>query len=144
MISFCFLLEEIQMATATSQNPAITLEFVKSKFDEWRATRKHKSKTPPELWEYAKQLYPHYTCGKISATLNLSHAELKSKLVPSVSSVPSKETSFAEYLIPSSFLEDKKESTLEFIRKDGLILKLKNFSTQNLLPVVSLFLTVKP
>jgi len=46
------------MRTNTIRSPSITLEFVKSKFEQWRVTRKYKSKIPDELWEYVKQLHP--------------------------------------------------------------------------------------
>ena len=121
------------------KKPALTLGFVKSKFDHWRATRKHKGKIPAELLEYAKQLYPQYTCGRLCDVLKLSHRDFKLKLMQRAS--PVKQSSFfAECVLPVSFNEDKKDSSLEFIRKDGLILKLNNFPSQNLLPIVSLFL----
>ena len=128
------------MNTAVNpKNPSITLEFVKSKFDHWRETRKGKEKIPDELWEYAKQLYPEYRSSLICYTLKLAYKDFKSKLTPIVS--PAKQSpSFAECVLPASFNEDKKDGTLEFIRKDGLVLKLNGFSANNLLPVVSLFL----
>lgn len=124
---------------ANPNNPSITLDFVKSKFDHWRETRKRKGKIPDELLEYAKQLYPQYTCGKICDVLKLSHTDFKLKHIQTAS--PVKQPSFfAECVLPASFNENKKEGTLEFIRKDGFVLKLNGFSTQNLLPIVSLFL----
>jgi hypothetical protein len=126
------------MDIAKRKKPALTLGFVKSKFDHWRATRNRKGKIPDELLEYAKQLYPQYTCGKLCDVLKLSHRDFKSKLMSTV--LPTrKPPSFAECVLPAFFDEDKKEGALEFIRKDGSVLKLNGFSAQNLLPVVSLF-----
>ena len=121
------------------KNPSITLEFVKSKFDHWRKTRKGKEKIPDELWEYAKQLHPQFRSSLICYTLKLSYKDFKSKLTPIVSPVKQL-PSFAECVLPTSFNENKKDGALEFIRKDGLVLKLNGFSTKNLLPIVSLFL----
>jgi len=64
---------------------------------------------------------------------------------PKKSKEQSQELSFAECVLPTPFNnESKKYGTLEFIHKDGSTLKLNGFSAQNLLPIVSLFLTGKP
>ena len=129
------------MNTATNpKNHLITLEFVKSKFDHWRETRKRRSKIPDELWEYAKLLYPQYRITKLCNTLKLSAKDFRLKLISPVSA-QTESVSFAQCVVPVSFNEDKKDGILEFIRKDGSILKLNGFSVQNILPVVSLLLT---
>jgi len=130
------------MRTAVNpKKPLITLEFVKSKFDCWRTNRKRKGKIPDELLEYAKQLYPQYTCGKLCDVLKLSHRDFKLKLMSPVSA-KTESVSFAQCVLPLSFQEDKKveDGTLEFIRRDGSILKFNGFSVQNILPVVSLLI----
>ncbi len=121
------------------KNPLITLEFVKSKFDHWRETRKRRSKIPDELWEYAKLLYPQYRITKLCHTLKLSSKDFRLKLMSPVSA-QTESVSFTQCVLPVSFNEDKKDGTLEFIRRDGSILKLNGFSVQNILPVVSLLL----
>ncbi len=123
------------------KNASVTLEFVKSKFDQWRETRKHRSKIPDELWEYAKLLYPQYRITKICNTLKLSSKDFRLKLMSPIST-QTESASFAQCVLPVSFPEDKKDKdgTLEFIRRDGSILKLNGFSVQNILPVVSLLL----
>lgn len=123
------------------KNPLITLEFVKSKFDHWRETRKRRSKIPDELWEYAKLLYPQYRITKLCHTLKLSSKDFRLKLMSPVSA-QAESVSFAQCVLPVSFHEDKKieDGTLQFIRRDGSILKLNGFSVQNILPVVSLLL----
>lgn len=128
----------------TAINPRkslITLEFVKSNFDHWRETRKCRSKVPDELWEYVKLLYPQYRITKLCTTLKLSPKDFKLKLMSPVSD-QTESVSFAQCVLPISFHEDKKDKdgTLEFIRRDGSILKLNGFSVQNILPVVSLLL----
>jgi hypothetical protein len=121
------------------KNPLITLEFVKSKFDHWRTTRKHRSKIPDELWEYAKLLYPQYRITELCNTLKLSYKDFKLKLMSS-DSAQTESASFTQCVLPMSFNEDKKDGTLEFIRRDGSILKLNGFSVQNILPIVSLLI----
>lgn len=130
------------MNTATNpKNHLITLEFVKSKFDHWRETRNRRSKIPDELWEYAKLLYPQYRITKLCNALKLSSKDFRLKLMLPVSAQV-ESASFAQCVLPVSFHEDKKveDGMLEFIFKDGSILKLNGFSVQNILPVVSLLL----
>lgn len=132
------------MDTAVNpKNPLVTLEFVKSKFDHWRETRKRRSRIPDELWEYAKLLYPQYRITKLCNTLNLSSKDFRLKLMSPIST-QTESVSFAQCVLPVAFHKDKKDEdgTLEFIRKDGSILKLNGFSVQNILPVVSLLLGV--
>jgi len=54
-----------------------TLEDVKQKFTTWRATRKHKTRIPDELWEAATALSGQYTIHQIAKSLRLNHTALK-------------------------------------------------------------------
>ncbi len=84
------------------KNPPITLEFVKSKFDHWRQTRKCRSKIPDELWEYAKLLYPQYRITKLCNTLKLSSKDFRLKLMLPIST-QIESVSFAQCVLPVSF-----------------------------------------
>ena len=132
------------------QSPTFnSIEFVKAKFDEWRTTRQNKSaKIPEPLWDDVKQLYPQYSFAQISKTLGLSSLQLKSKLNISVSKPKSENSSlFAKYslpIIPSSPLEAKKDCVLEFSSPQGMTLKINAFSSDALIPLISLLLKNVP
>ena len=56
------------------------LEKAKSNFEDWRSSRKNRSRIPEALWKKAVALYPEYTVGKISSTLRLSYTDLKKRI----------------------------------------------------------------
>jgi hypothetical protein len=146
------------MNTTALQNPVITLEWVKSQFHYWRQNRHCKSNIPDKLWNYAIQLYPQHNCYQITKALQLDHSKLKSKLISAGITFPHKikkpsaksllkqlssTHSFTECLLaepPISQGNNPANSTLEFIRKDGSVLKLNTLPHQQLLPVISLLL----
>lgn len=47
------------------------LEKAKSNFEDWRSSRKNRSRIPEALWKKAVALYPEYTVGKISVNASL-------------------------------------------------------------------------
>jgi len=57
------------------------LEEVKQLFTTWRASRKHKTRIPDDLWEAAASLAPQYSIHQISRDLRLNHTSLKDQVV---------------------------------------------------------------
>jgi len=57
-----------------------SLREVKQLFATWRASRKHKTRIPDELWEAASSLAAQYTIHQISRYLRLNHTALKDQV----------------------------------------------------------------
>jgi hypothetical protein len=57
-----------------------SLEEVKQLFTTWRASRKHKTRIPDDLWEAAASLAAQYSIHQISRALRLNHTALKDQV----------------------------------------------------------------
>ena len=73
--------------------PESDLEFVKSQFENWRATRKGtRARIPEELWAAAIEVAQGHSVSIVAKALRLSHADLKKRVLgnlePSAEDVP--------------------------------------------------------
>ena len=68
------------MTTINHITPDILLEDVAKQFEEWRTTRKKRSRIPDELWAKVIPLEKHYRRGKIAMALRVSYPRLKQGL----------------------------------------------------------------
>lgn len=57
-----------------------SLKEVKQLFTTWRASRKHKTRIPDELWEAAASLVPQHSIHQISRALRINHTDLKDQV----------------------------------------------------------------
>lgn len=57
-----------------------SLNEVKQLFTSWRASRKHKTRIPDDLWEAAASLASQYSIHQISRDLRLNHTALKDQV----------------------------------------------------------------
>jgi hypothetical protein len=63
-----------------SKRPAVGLEEVKSRFEEWRQSRKGKAPIPAELWEAAAEVARREGVSRTSAELRVEWNHLKRRM----------------------------------------------------------------
>ncbi|NOR26085.1 MAG: hypothetical protein GQ542_17200 [Desulforhopalus sp.] len=68
------------MSQPPSAATTITLETVKQEFKQWRASRKHRSRIPDELWDAAASLSGQYSVHYISRSLGVNHSALRDRI----------------------------------------------------------------
>jgi hypothetical protein len=83
------------MTPTTLSNQPKTLDEVKRLFDNWRSTRKKRSRIPVELWHATASLADQYPVHRIARTLRLNHSTLRD-LVAQNAPAPTVQTSFLE------------------------------------------------
>ena len=63
------------------QQPKLSIDEVKAKFQHWRATRNNsREKIPESLWSEVLRLVGSYPAYEITSALGLNHTQLKTKL----------------------------------------------------------------
>ncbi len=126
---------------------APTLDSVKQQFDDWRADPNKARKIPDYLWNNVAALLEHYKISKITSTLRLSSSQLKAhcqqpllgnkKLInKSIKNASRPINSFVEVALPTI----NEQSTIEIIRFDGAVLRIKQPDREGLSLLVNLFL----
>ncbi len=91
------------MSQPPSAATAISLETVKQEFQQWRASRKHRSRIPEELWEAAASLSEQYSVHYISRSLGLNHSALRDRVsARSMGGNKDIQTCFFELPLPQS------------------------------------------
>lgn len=82
-----------------------SLKEVKQLFTSWRASRKHKSRIPDDLWEAAASLAAQFSIHQISRALRLNHTALKDQVAarsPENNITTAPQTCFLELPPPQS------------------------------------------
>lgn len=82
----------ISTTLANAEEP-LTLDAVKSQFDQWRKLRPNRCKIPQYLWDNVRQLTQHYSYGQISSKLRISYQQISAHIEeqeePSTDAAPS-------------------------------------------------------
>lgn len=117
--------------TSTTQ-----LEAVVSQFEHWRATRGKRGRIPDSLWSLVAPLMEQYNHNEIASALRLNHAQMKERVLPFLSQVPHKSSTFVEYPLPSSI----ESCVVEFTCKNGSVVKISGLTAMQLQPLVSVLL----
>lgn len=109
---------------------ALTLEAVKSEFDEWRATKKPGEQIPQRLWNLAKPLTKRYTRSQIAYQLRLAASQYKKHLYSDNTKAKQKQPAPKpnEFLtlMPANHNENHQEAGLkvEIKQPDGKVIVL--------------------
>ena len=101
------------------------LEEVRQRFEQWRASRKHRMPIPGSLWESAASLCTDHSIYKISRSLRLDYNALKKRVCYShPESLPESVTSsaFVELDLKASLAEA--ECLVEREDKNGVKMKM--------------------
>lgn len=111
---------------------SLTIEEVQARFDQWRQTRRGRSRIPEELWAAAGELAREYGVNRISRALRLEFNHLRRV---AESSGPArraeKAPAFVELLNPVSY--GQPEYTIELDDPDGTLrIHCKGVSTTQL------------
>lgn len=102
-----------------SRKAAITLDLdeVRTRFENWRQTRKGKARIPDELWSAAAEVARRDGVSKTAAALHLDGGKLKRRMV--AGSVPDKmmPPAFVEMMVPHAV--GASECTIELEGRNG-------------------------
>ena len=81
----------------------LTMEEVRTRFDEWRQNRRGKARIPDELWSAAMELAGREGVNRTAAELHLDGGKLKRRML-ATTAVPPKSAppSFIELIAPES------------------------------------------
>src|ERR1700733_9573005 len=81
----------------------LTMEEVRTRFDEWRQNRRGKARIPDELWSAAMELASREGVNRTAAELHLDGGKLKRRML-ATTKVPPKSAppSFIELIAPES------------------------------------------
>ena len=118
------------------QKNQLSLEEVKSHFDQWRATRIKRGKIPVHLWNMVKQIVSRYSLTAITKALSINSYQLASSIDdnPTINFV--KVRTDITPLLPTQASKlpsnDLQICSIELHRVNGVLLKI------NALPVTSL------
>jgi hypothetical protein len=98
----------------------MSLEQVRERFEEWRATREKRGRVPEELWDAAVDLTDRHSICVVSKTLRLDFNGLKQRVHKKRHGA---ETGFIAFdLRPVS---DEAECTIEMERPDGARMRVR-------------------
>ena len=113
-----------------NNNQALTIDEVRTRFEEWRKNREGKSPIPDELWSAAVQLARKEGVNRTAAELHLDGGKLKRLMVRKTT--PGKPApAFVELLTPRAV--SVPECTIELERRHGTVrLQLKGASASDL------------
>ncbi len=125
--------------------PALTLDDVAERFDQWRLLKKSGEKIPSELWDLAKSLKGHYKISHIGKRLHLSASQMRREGVASPSAhtkQPSpKKDKFVnvqfDSVLPSAGVA---QPDVILKRPDGMQLTLSQPSTKHLSLLIKSFI----
>lgn len=123
----------------TNTTPPSQLEAVASQFEHWRATRGKRGRIPDALWALVAPLMGQYNHNEITAALRLNHAQMKERVLPFLSRVPDKSSTFVEYPLPSP-PSSTESCVVEFTCKNGSAVKISGMSAMQLQPLISVLL----
>jgi|GWRWMinimDraft_5_1066013.scaffolds.fasta_scaffold11677_3 hypothetical protein len=122
----------------------ITLEAVKSRFHQWRASRSKRSKVPECLWDDVRQLSKSYNYSQLSSQLRISYQQLHTHLKEGDqqhNNHSSPESNFINAHMPlSQWSSPSSDGVLEIQGGHGLSLKATGLNHQDLLALVQTFL----
>lgn len=98
----------------------LTIEEVQARFDQWRQTRRGRSRIPEELWAAAGELAREYGVNRISRALRLEFNHLR-RVAESAGPTTraEKAPAFVELLNPVSY--GRPEYTIELDGPDGTL-----------------------
>lgn len=116
---------------ARSKGPAVNLEEVKARFDEWRRNRKGKAPIPDELWALAADVARTEGVSRASTELRVEWNHLKRRMaVPSGTSSKPAPPRFVELVAPRG--ESLPECVIELEGRAKLRIQLKDASASYL------------
>jgi hypothetical protein len=132
---------------------ALTLEAVRSDFDEWRNTRTKIGKIPEPLWNKALQLLEYYPISIVTKALHLSGGQVANRRKQhqhkqSISSNHLSATKFVE-IDPTTFempytkcnnQTGNLPGRLEMRRADGTVLSVEQLPTTAIMQILSDFM----
>jgi hypothetical protein len=120
----------------------LTLEEVKTEFEQWRRDRKHRHPIPEHLWVMVKKLIGRYKPSKITQDLRLSYSDFKKKVgdtgttrkKQSMSVTPSSEVDFLTFVpiqplsLPQPAVTPLAALTAEIKQANGHIITLHAYN----------------
>jgi hypothetical protein len=126
------------------QNP-LTLDIVKSHFEQWRATRtKKRERIPKSLWDEVKMLLGRYSSSDITKVLRINTGQIKDNL-----RIETKMNFVEVMTAPSSTLPEhstipsfghKQMCSIELSRANGVTLKISLLPIESLQKIISQFM----
>jgi len=126
------------------QEKTISLEVVKSHFQQWRMTRtKRREKTPPYLWEMVRQIIDHYSMADITTALGINKYQIRDnlKIKPSINfAVAKTDTAFMNTQKILPHIKDEQTYVIELHRPNGCFLKISSLSFASASAIINQFM----
>lgn len=122
---------------------SITLDEVKSHFEQWRATRsKLRERIPQYLWDEVKTLIDRYPLADITKNLRINNYQIKDnlKVNTKINFAEVSIDSLNSFQFPPLSFSGKETCSIELHRSNGVILKVTALPLVSIPKIISQFM----